>query len=84
MIKVQLSKDNILRVHYKAPQRIITKAVTLANEFINGNLLPRKLSNGKLRVIDVDTNNRIVIENTGKINLYEHQQYNKKIKLISR
>lgn len=47
MIKVKLSNDNILRVHYKAPQRIITKAVQLANEFINGNLLPRKLSNGK-------------------------------------
>lgn len=84
MIKVKLSNDNILRVHYKAPQRIITKAVELANEFINGNLLPRKLSNGKLRVIDVDTNNRIVIESTGKISLYEHQQYNTAIKRISR
>lgn len=83
MKKINLSTGE-LRLHYKAPQRIIDKAVELANQYIAGGLTPRKLSNGKLKVIDVDTNNRIVIEANGKINLYEHQQYNKKIKLISR
>lgn len=82
MKKVTLTQG-VMKVHYNAPQRIIDKAVLLANDFIAGGLTPRKLSNGKLRVIDVDTNNRIVIKGS-TISLYEHQQYNKEIKRISR
>lgn len=82
MKKVQLHKG-VMKLHYNAPQRIIDKAIDLANEYLAGGLTPRKLSNGKLKVIDVDTNNRIVIKGES-ISLYEHQQYNKEIKRISR
>ena len=77
MKKVQLHKG-VMKVHYNAPQRIIDRAIELANQYLAGGLTPRKLSNGKLYVINVDTNNRIVIKGES-ISLYEHQQYNKKV-----
>ncbi|QOE32213.1 putative YafQ-like ribonuclease toxin [Klebsiella phage Muenster] len=82
MKKVQLHKG-VMKVHYNAPQRIIDRSIELANQYLAGGLTPRKLSNGKLYVINVDTNNRIVIKGES-ISLYEHQQYNKKVKNISR
>ncbi|BEH88216.1 hypothetical protein [Klebsiella phage phiKp_21] len=65
-----------MKVHYNAPQRIIDRAIELANQYLAGGLTPRKLSNKKGLVLDIDPDNRIVIDNTGKMNLLQHQQYN--------
>lgn len=75
MKKVRLDKG-VMKLHYKAPQRIVERATQLANTFLAGGISSRKLTNGKGSVIDVNPDNRIVIDSRNNFHLLEHQQYN--------
>lgn len=78
MKKVVLTRG-VMKLHYKAPQRVIVKATDIANAFLAGGIQARKLNNGKYSVLNVDTNNRILIDKDSQMHLMEHQQYNKLI-----
>lgn len=74
--QVKLVNGEFMRLHYKPQPKIVDKALKVANQFINGEVRPRRLSNGLFQVLDVSRTERIVIDKEKKIHLMSHEKYN--------
>lgn len=74
--QVQLVNGSFMRLHYKPQQRVIDRAVEVANQFVRGEVRARKLSNGYFSVLDVSRTERIVIDRDQNIHFLSHEKYN--------
>lgn len=74
-MKKIMIEDIQLRIHFKAQSKVLDKAIRVVQDYRKGCIRPRKLNCGLFSVIDVNRDNRIVIDN-GKLNLLTHEQYN--------
>lgn len=74
--QVQLVNGSFMRLHYKPQQKVIDKATKVANQYVNGEVRPRRLSNGIFQVLDVTRTERIVIDKDKNIHLMSHEKYN--------
>ena len=75
MKKIKLAKG-VLKLHNTPQKKIIDKAIKLANEYCNGIITARKLSNGIYSVLEVSRNERIVIDEKGQLHFMSHEKYN--------
>lgn len=74
--QVQLVNGSFMRLHYKPQQRVIDRAVVVANQFVKGEVRARKLRNGYFSVLDVSRTERIVIDKDDNIHFLSHEKYN--------
>ena len=74
--QVQLVNGSFMRFHYKTQQRVIDRAVEVANQFVKGEVRARKLRNGYFSVLDVSRTERIVIDKDDNIHFLSHEKYN--------
>lgn len=74
--QVQLVNGSFMRLHYKPQQRVIDRAVEVANQFVKGEVRARKLRNGYFSVLDVSRTERIVIDKDQNIHFLSHEKYN--------
>lgn len=74
--QVQLINGSFMKLHYKPQPKVIKKAVKIANQFVNGEVRPRRLSNGLFQVLDVSRTERIVIDKDRNIHFLSHEKYN--------
>jgi hypothetical protein len=64
-----------MKLHGKPNAKILQKAIAMATSFVEGNLAPRKLSNGIFSVLEVSRTDRIVIDGED-LHLMTHEKYN--------
>ncbi len=69
--------DKVVKV-YNVPQKFLDKCLEVIRDFLNGKVHSRKLKNGKLNVISVDREYRIVIDGD-TFRVMNHNHYNKYI-----
>ena len=69
--------DKVIKV-YNVPQKFLDKCLEVIKEFLAGNVHSRKLNNGKLDVISVGREYRIVIDGD-TFRVMNHNHYNKYI-----
>lgn len=69
--------DTVVKV-YNIPQKFLDKCIEVVKQYLMGEVQSRKLNNGKLNVISVGREYRIVI-NGDCIEVMNHNHYNKYI-----
>lgn len=74
--QVKLINGEFMRLHYKPQQKVIDKAVKVANMYVQGEVRPRRLQNGYFQVLDVSRTERIVIDKNDNIHFLSHEKYN--------
>lgn len=74
MKKVKV-KDRVLKLHGKPQDKMLKKAIAMVEQYCNGTLQPRKLSNGLFSVLEVSRTDRIVIDGDD-LHLMTHEKYN--------
>lgn len=74
--QVKLVNGSFMRLHYKPIQRVIQRGIEVANQYLLGEIRPRKLNNGKFEVLEVSRTERIVIDKDKNIHLMSHEKYN--------
>lgn len=74
--QVQLINGCFMRLHYKPQQRVINRAIDVANQYVKGEVRARKLRNGYFSVLDVSRTERIVIDKEQNIHFLSHEKYN--------
>ena len=75
-MKKVLIHNKQLRVHYKASNKVLDRAISTVKNYITGEVKARRLNCGLFEVLDISHNDRIVIKDD-KLNLMTHEQYNK-------
>ena len=76
MKKMSLDNGGVIRFHNKPNINVIEKALDLIKSVDCGDVHPRKLNNGKFKVLEMGRSMRIVIDGD-RYHFMTHEEYNK-------
>lgn len=78
-MKKTIINDRKLVIHFRCNNSVLNEVTECIEQYLDGTLYPRKLSNGKYSVIDLKKSNRLVLKND-EFHLLSHEGYNNFVK----